>query len=150
MGYWAKLNTLALGARWAMSAAAAFPALFSSIKLIVELIISRVMIPTKSCQSGGFPYKSQTQHVPYRPLTSYTTNRILFLFLSLQICSTTTQRKPKNFFGKKRSTVLTPPLARAMAMIAAASITHERGFHINPRNFKTLLSCITQQQRTNK
>lgn len=34
--------------------------------------------------------------------TTYTTNRIRFLFLSLQICSTTTQRKPKNFFGKKK------------------------------------------------
>jgi len=28
-----------------------------------------------------------------------------------------------------------------MAMIVAASMTHERGFHINPKNFKTLLSC---------
>jgi len=36
---------------------------------------------------------------------------------------------------------LTPPLAKAIAMIAAASITHERGFHINPKNFKNLLSC---------
>jgi hypothetical protein len=48
-------QTLALGARRAMRAAAALPALFSSIKLIVELMTSRVMIPTKSCQSGGFP-----------------------------------------------------------------------------------------------
>lgn len=50
-------RTLALGARRAMRAAAALPALFSSIKLIVELITSKVIIPTKSCQSGGFPYK---------------------------------------------------------------------------------------------
>jgi hypothetical protein len=35
---------------------------------------------------------------------------------------------------------LTPPLARAIAMIAAASITQESGFHINPKNFKNLLS----------
>lgn len=47
--------TLAFGARRAMRAAAALPALFSSMKLMVELIISKVMIPTKSCQSGGFP-----------------------------------------------------------------------------------------------
>jgi predicted acylesterase/phospholipase RssA len=46
-------NTLALGARRAMRAAAALPALFSSMKLIVELIIRSVIIPTKSCQSGG-------------------------------------------------------------------------------------------------
>jgi hypothetical protein len=39
-----------------MREAAAFPALFSSIKLIVELMISKVIIPTKSCQSGAFPY----------------------------------------------------------------------------------------------
>lgn len=45
-------DTLHLGARRAISAAAAFPALFSSIKLIVELRISRQIIPTKSCQSG--------------------------------------------------------------------------------------------------
>lgn len=36
---------------------------------------------------------------------------------------------------------LTPPLARAIAMIAAASITHDKGFHINPKNFKNFLSC---------
>jgi hypothetical protein len=41
-----------------MRAAAALPALFSSIKLIVELMNSRTIIPTKSCQSGGFPYKN--------------------------------------------------------------------------------------------
>ncbi|URD95349.1 hypothetical protein MUK42_29021, partial [Musa troglodytarum] len=85
--------TLALGARRAMSAAAALPALFSSMKLIVELITSKVMIPMKSCQSGGFP------------------------------CSRT------------------PPLASAMAITAAASMTQDRGFHMNPKNFKTLLSC---------
>lgn len=48
-------NTLAFGASRAIRAAAAFPALFSSMKDIVELITSRVMIPTKSCQSGGRP-----------------------------------------------------------------------------------------------
>ena len=35
---------------------------------------------------------------------------------------------------------LTSPSAKAMTMIVAASMTHERGFHINPKNFKTLLS----------
>ncbi|KAG9131730.1 hypothetical protein Leryth_009463, partial [Lithospermum erythrorhizon] len=72
------------GARPAIRAAAAFPALFSSMKLIVELITSKQTIPTKSCQSGGLP----------------------------------------------------SPLANTMAIKAAASMTHESGFHINPRNFK--------------
>lgn len=36
--------------------------------------------------------------------------------------------------------ILTPPCARPMAIIAAASITHDRGFHIKPKNFKILLS----------
>lgn len=48
-------HTLALGARRAIRAAAALPALFSSIKLMVELMIRSVIIPTKSCQSGGLP-----------------------------------------------------------------------------------------------
>lgn len=43
-----KKQTLALGAKRAISAAAALPALFSSMKLMVELIISRITIPTKS------------------------------------------------------------------------------------------------------
>lgn len=33
-------------------------------------------------------------------------------------------------------------MARAIAIIAAASMTHDNGFHINPKNFKILLSCI--------
>lgn len=36
---------------------------------------------------------------------------------------------------------LTPPLARAMDIIAAASMTHDRGFHMNPKNLRSLLSC---------
>lgn len=36
---------------------------------------------------------------------------------------------------------LTPPLARAMAMIAAASMTQDSGFHMKPRNLRNLLSC---------
>lgn len=40
--------TLALGAKLAIRAAAALPALFSSIKLILELIISKTTMPTKS------------------------------------------------------------------------------------------------------
>nr|GLL44296.1 hypothetical protein Ccrd_025584 [Ipomoea trifida] len=75
----------------AIRAAAALPALFSSMKLIVELMTSKQTIPTKSCQSGGFP----------------------------------------------------SPLASAIAIMAAASITHDRGFHINPRNFSNLLSWIS-------
>lgn len=43
-----KFDTFAFGANRAMRAAAAFPALFSSIKLMVELIMSKSKIPTKS------------------------------------------------------------------------------------------------------
>lgn len=82
--------TLVLGARFAMRAAAALPALFSSIKLIVELMTNKTMIPTKSCQSGGLP----------------------------------------------------PPFAKAIAMMAAASMTHDKGFHIKPKNLRILLSCL--------
>jgi hypothetical protein len=46
-------TTLVLGASLAMSAAAALPALFSSMKEMVELITNKTTIPTKSCQSGG-------------------------------------------------------------------------------------------------
>ncbi|KAF7814470.1 hypothetical protein G2W53_028439 [Senna tora] len=42
------LRTFVLGARPAINAAAAFPALFSSMKLIVELMISNTTIPTNS------------------------------------------------------------------------------------------------------
>jgi len=38
---------------------------------------------------------------------------------------------------------VTPPLARAMAMIAADSMTHERGFHIKPKNLRSLLSFFS-------
>lgn len=47
--------TLAFGASRAIRAAAAFPALFSSKKLIVELIISSARIPQKSSTSLFFP-----------------------------------------------------------------------------------------------
>lgn len=50
------LTTFVLGARPAIKAAAALPALFSSMKLMVELMMSNTTIPTKSCQSGGLPY----------------------------------------------------------------------------------------------
>jgi hypothetical protein len=46
--------------------------------------------------------------------------------------------------------LLTPPLARAMAMIAAASMTQDSGFHMNPKNFKNLLSCTHTHKKTNK
>uniref|UniRef100_A0A0A9DC19 Mha2 n=1 Tax=Arundo donax TaxID=35708 RepID=A0A0A9DC19_ARUDO len=85
------LSTLVLGARLAMRAAAALPALFSSMKEMVELITRSTMIPTKSCQSGGLP----------------------------------------------------PPLASAMAMIAAISMTQDNGFHMNPRNLRSLLSFFS-------
>lgn len=47
--------TLVLGARLAIRAAAALPALFSSMKLMVELMINNTIIPTKSGQSVGLP-----------------------------------------------------------------------------------------------
>lgn len=37
-----------------------------------------------------------------------------------------------------------------MAIIAAASITHDRGFHINPKNFKNLLSYIIEPKQAEK
>jgi len=89
-GYWTNI-TLVLGARPAIKEAAALPALFSSMKLMVELMISNTMIPTKSCQSGGLP----------------------------------------------------PPLAKTMAIMAAASMTHDKGFHIKPKNLRILLSFFS-------
>jgi hypothetical protein len=56
-----------------MRVAVALPALFSSMKLIVEFIMSSVMMPTKSCQPGSFPENTkqinprqfnQTSHNP--------------------------------------------------------------------------------------
>lgn len=41
---------------------------------------------------------------------------------------------------RKRDGV-TPPFARAIAIMAAHSITHDRGFHIKPKNLRNLLSC---------
>jgi hypothetical protein len=40
-----------------MRAAAALPALFSSMKLIVEFTSSKTRIPRKSSQSGGWPWR---------------------------------------------------------------------------------------------
>jgi len=40
-----------------MRAAAALPALFSSMKLIVEFTTSKNRIPRKSSQSGGLPWR---------------------------------------------------------------------------------------------
>jgi hypothetical protein len=45
--------------------------------------------------------------------------------------------------------VLTPPFARAMAMIAAASITHDNGFHMNPKNLRILLCCMRKHRNYN-
>ncbi len=54
-------QTLVFGARWAMRAAAAFPALFSSMKLMVEFTSSKTRIPRKSSQSGGRPYRQNSK-----------------------------------------------------------------------------------------
>lgn len=54
---------------------------------------------------------------------------------------------------KEKNQVLnfhTPPCARPMAMIAAASITHDKGFHIKPRNLRILLSCEHQGEEQRK
>jgi len=64
---------------------------------------------------------------------------------SILLCAFTCRYQNEHFQQniqlKLKSIQLTPPLAKAMAMIATASMTDERGFHINPKNFKTLLSC---------
>ena len=52
-------SAFALGASLAMRAAAALPALFSSMKEIVELTSNSRTIPRKSYQSGGSPCSSQ-------------------------------------------------------------------------------------------
>ena len=132
-------QTFVLGAKRAISAAAALPALFSSIKLIVELIISRQTIPTKSCQSGPSPWNIiPTKREREREYQN-----------SLLLCAG--ERKKINKEDSRRSTkvklvprysILTPPLARTIAIIAAASITHDNGFHIKLKNFKNLFSCI--------
>ena len=43
--------------------------------------------------------------------------------------------------GKRENS--TPPLAKTIAMIAAHSMTHERGFHMNPKNLRNLLSFFS-------
>jgi len=113
-----RVDTFAFGASRAMRAAAALPALFSSMKLMVELMTSNVMIPTKSCQSGAFPCTIfQGTSPKNQPTNSFIAN-----------------------IKSQKLSSLTPPFASAIAIIAAASITHDRGFHINPKNFKNLLS----------
>ena len=58
--------------------------------------------------------------------------------------NTEKKKKKKKKTEREHATIhtlpLTFPLAKAMAIIAAASMTHESGFHINPRNFSILLS----------
>jgi hypothetical protein len=72
---------------------------------------------------------------------------------SLLLCAG--ERKKINKEDSRRSTkvklvprysLLTPPLARTIAIIAAASITHDNGFHIKLKNFKNLFSCIIINQ----
>lgn len=117
------IGTLVLGARPAMRAAAAFPALFSSMKLMVELMIKRTMIPMKSCQSGGLP--CVTDHEATH-LSTLSNTPMHGSFYCPDCC---------------RINIITPPLANTMAMMAAISMTHDSGFHMNPRNLRSLLSC---------
>ena len=114
---------MVFGARPAISAAAALPALFSSMKLIVELITSNETIPTKSCQSGGLPCISSI--LIY--ILIMTSNYIIYIYIY-----------------KERESDVTPPFANAIAMTAAASMTHDRGFHMKPKNFRNLLSCYRE------
>lgn len=46
----------------------------------------------------------------------------------------------ERWFDTVVQNVLTPPFAKAMDITAAASMTHDKGFHIKPKNFKNLLS----------
>lgn len=135
--YQLKIHTFVLGAKWAISAAAAFPALFSSMKLIVEFINSRQIIPKKSCQSGPSPWNIISNKIIMNQNDAY------WKLFQMEA----TKRELMNIEKQSintRSLVhsLTPPLARTIAIIAAASITQDRGFHMKLRNFKSLFSCI--------
>ena len=57
------VHTFVLGDKCTIRAAAAFPALFSSRKLIVEFITSRQRIPKKSCQSGPSPWNNVNKNM---------------------------------------------------------------------------------------
>ena len=78
----------------------------------------------KSCQSGGSPYivfiDNQQKQIMKNKMFSL-------------MCMLGVQKKER----------ITPPFAKAIAMIAAISITHDKGFHINPRNLRNLLSCFS-------
>lgn len=139
-------QTFVLGAKRAISAAAALPALFSSIKLIVELIISRQTIPTKSCQSGPSPWNIiPTKRERER---EYQNSLQLDFNIVEERGREKKEKKGRRSMEKHYSelhakmSLLTPPLARTIAIIAAASITHDKGFHIKLKNFKNLFSCI--------
>lgn len=75
---WAwRIATFVFGASLAISEAAALPALFSSMKLMVELITNSVKIPIKSCQSGGFPCKMWIAHFHQQIISRCSTNETL-------------------------------------------------------------------------
>jgi hypothetical protein len=127
--------TLVFGARPAISAAAALPALFSSTKLMVELITSNATIPTKSCQSGGLPYICSLKNKQIKSCQCEIRNsssNYQLMWVCARLC----------VLERERERDVTPPFAKAMAMKAAASITQDRGFHIKPRNFRNLFSCF--------
>jgi hypothetical protein len=112
-----------------MRAAAALPALFSSIKLIVEFTSSKTIIPRKSSQSGGMPCRCVSQSEPK--------------------CRGQGKTQSKNEQSKAEINNAnyrfkhTCPLANTIAINAAASMTHDNGFHIKPRNLRNLFSCTT-------
>jgi len=51
------------------------------------------------------------------------------------------ERHNNHISRQQRMNDLTPPFARAMAIIAAASMTQDNGFHMNPKNLRILLCC---------
>jgi hypothetical protein len=67
--------------------------------------------------------------------------RILHIFK----CATATHKL--SVCSHSKGWYFTPPLVMMIAMMAAASITHDKGFHMNPRNLRNLDSCT--QEKTN-
>lgn len=133
--------TLVFGARPAISAAAAFPALFSSMKLMVELITSNAIMPTKSCQSGGLPCIGSLKTQIMREFEHFTLCSPCYVCACMYVCERKS-KKAREETETERRDVFTPPFAKAMAMMAAASITQDRGFHIKHKNFRNLFSCF--------
>jgi len=111
------------GARPDVRETAAFSTLFSSMKLMVEVITSDMMIPRKPFKSRGMPYNA---------VQNYETKQIAKIL----------GNKNTIFIGKIQ---LTSPFAEEIGITGTISITHDKGFHINPQNFRVFLSYISYQ-----